>query len=49
MTNAVSHLSISAKVSAARVDLVPRLSLVEFQAIGVELENLSHKNTMYPP
>ena len=49
MKGAVSHLSISAKVSKAKVDLVTRLSLVEFQAIGAELENLLHKNTMYPP
>ena len=49
LKNAVSQLSVSAKVSAARVDLVKRLSLVEFQAIGAELENLLPKNTMYPP
>ena len=49
MKNTVSHPSVSAKVSAARVGLVTRLSLIEFQAIGAELENLSHKNTMYPP
>ena len=49
MKGAVSHLSVSAEVSIAKVDLVTRLSLVEFQAIGAELENLLHKNTMYPP
>ena len=49
MKNAVSHLSISAKVYAAKVGLVTHLSLVEFQAIGAELENLLHKSTMYPP
>ena len=49
MKNAVSHLSISATVSAARVDLVAHLSLAEFQAIGAELENLLLKDTMYPP
>ena len=43
MMNAVSHPSVSAKVSAGRVGLVTRLSLIEFQAIGAELENLSHK------
>ena len=47
MKNIVSHPSVSAKASAASVDLVTRLSLVEFQAIGAELENLSHKNSMY--
>ena len=49
MENGVSHPSISAKASAARVDLVTRLNLAEFQAIGAELENLSHKNSMYLP
>ena len=49
MKDAVLHLSISAKVSADRVDLVTGLSLVEFQTIGAELENLLHKNSMYPP
>ena len=49
MKNSVSHPSVSAKVSAGRVGLVTHLSLIEFQAIGAELENLSHKNTMYPP
>ena len=49
MKNIVSHPSVSAKASAASVDLVTRLSLVEFQAIGAELENLSHKNSMYLP
>ena len=48
MKNAVSHLSVNAKVSVARVDLVTRLSLVEFQAIGAELEHMSYKNTIYP-
>ena len=47
--SAVPRLSISAKVTAARVDLVTCLSLVELQAIGAEFENLLHKNTMYPP
>ena len=47
--NAVSHLSVSAKVSAARVDLVTCFSLVKFEAIDAELENFFHKNTMYPP
>ena len=47
--NAVSHQSVSASVSAARVDLVRGLSLVKFQAIGAELENFSHKNTMNLP
>ena len=49
MRNAVSHPSVSAKVFAARVDLVTCLNLVKLQAIGIELDNLSHKNTMYPP
>ena len=49
MKNAVSHPSVSAKVSSARVDLVTHLSLVEFEAIGAELENLLYKNTMCPP
>ena len=47
--SAVSRLSVSAKVNAARVDLVTCLSLVELQTIGAEFENLLHKNTMYPP
>ena len=38
MKGAVSHLSVSAEVSIAKVDLVTRLSLVEFQAIGAELK-----------
>ena len=49
MKDVVLHLSVSAKVSADRVDLVTGLSLAEFQTIGAELENLSHKNCMYPP
>ena len=49
MKNAVSHPSISAKVSAARLDLATCLSLIESQAIGADLENLFHKNTMSPP
>ena len=49
MKDVVLHLSVSAKVSADRVDLVTGLSLVEFQTTGAELENLSHKNCMYPP
>ena len=49
MRNAVSHPSVIAKVFAARVDLVTCLNLVKLQAIGIELDNLSHKNTMYPP
>ena len=49
MKNAVSHPSVSAKVSAARLDLVTCLNLVECQALGSELENLLHKNAIYPP
>ena len=49
MKNAVSHPSISAKVSAARLDLVTCLNLAECQALGSELENLLHKNAIYPP
>ena len=49
MKNAVSHPSVSAKVSAARLDLVTCLNLAEYQALGSELENLLHKNAIYPP
>ena len=47
--NVVSQLSVKAKVSAASVDLVTRLSLVEFQANGTDFENLWHKKIICPP
>ena len=49
MKNAVSNLSVSAKVSVAKVDLATCLKLVKFQAMGAELESMWHKNTIYPP
>ena len=49
MENDISHASVRAKVSAASVDRATRFNLVEFQAIGVMLSNLSHKKTMKPP
>ena len=41
--------SVRAKVSAASVDLTARFNLVELQAIGVRLLNLSHRKTINPP
>ena len=46
---AVSHPSWRASVSAASVERLTLFSLLEFQAMDVDLLFLSHKKTMYPP